>query len=115
MDSPNRIMVIQNAFMDIHNQRIYSCLAFRIQPISRCPEFIAVLSISYCFYYTARSTKLKGVYSFHLACLGQNRVRCVSSTILAISISQPTSESVSRVNMLSFVKNSKIWIFANFF
>ena len=105
MDSHNRIMVIQNSFMDIHNLRIYSCLASRIQPNSRFPEFTAVLSISYCFYYTARSTKLKGVYSFHLACLGQNRVRCVYSTILAISISQPTSEGVSRVKFCEKFQN----------
>ena len=73
-----------------------SCLAFRIQRTSRCQEFTAVLSISYCFliypppHPTPSPTKLKGVHWFHLVRLsvcGQNRVRCVSSTILATSIS----------------------------
>ena len=79
-----------------------------------------------CFYYTPRSTKLKGVYWFHFVRLsvrpsarlsdcGQNGVRSVSSTIVARSISylhiyQPTSEDVSRL----LCKSSKIWIFGNF-
>ena len=93
---------------------IYSCLAFRIQPTSRCPEFTTVLSISYCFYYTTRSTKLKGVYSFHLALCGQNRVRCVSSTILAISISHLHILSTNFRRCVGW-KIPKFEFFANFF
>ena len=94
MDSHNRIMVIQNSVMDIHNYIIYSCLAFRIQRTSRCPEFSAVLSISYRFYFVIpSSTKLNGSIlvspcsSVRLSVCGQNRARCVSSTVLASLIS----------------------------
>ena len=54
-----------------------------------------------------------GVYWFHLARLsvcGQNRVRCVSSTVLTALISylHILSTNFRRCRALSFVKNSKI-------
>ena len=69
-----------------------------------------------------RSTKLKGVYWFHLARLSvcrQNRVRCVSSTVLAALISylhsvtsyQKTSEGVS---CIEFCDESQNLNFGNF-
>ena len=89
------------------------------------PDFTAVLSISYRFFYyipPPRSTKLKGVYWFHLARLSvcrQNRVRCVSSTVLAALISylhsvtsyQKTSEGVS---CFEFCDESQNLDFGNF-
>ena len=76
--------------------------------------------------YTLRPRKLKGVYWFHrvrlsvypcvhLSVCGQNRVRSVSSTILAGSISylNTLSEGVSRVML--FFKILKIWSFDKFF
>ena len=61
-----------------------------------------------------------GVHWFHIARLsvcGQNRVRCASATILPHPFHiyrsyHPTSEGVLCV---TFCKNSKIWIFGNFF
>ena len=67
-----------------------------------------------------RSTKLKRgtLVSPCPSVCGQNRVRCASSTIQATSISylHHLINQLQKVcHVLSFVKNSKIWIFDNFF
>ena len=84
-------MVIQNSVMDIYNYRIYSCLAFRIQRASRCPEFTDVLFHTVFFIIPPlHEVAWLGVYWFHRARLpvcGQNRVRCVSFTVPAALIS----------------------------
>ena len=118
MDSHNRIMVIQNTVMDIHNSIIYSCLAFRIQRTSRCPEFTAVLSISYLFFFIIPPlNEVEWVYTgFNLLVSPSVRLWTESCPFCIFHSTNRTHfifthlinklQKVCRA--LSFVKNSKI-------
>ena len=100
-------------------------MAFHIQRTSRCLESSAVLSISYWFFYcytpTPHSTKLKG---------GTPVSHSPSVRLWTESCPLCNNHNTSRIHLifadlinqlqkvcpvLSFVKNSNIWIFGNFF
>ena len=72
--------------------KVFENHSFKITAISHRGQWVKSSTLScrqVSATYTSRSTKLKGVYWFHLVRLsvcGQNRVRSVSSTILARSI-----------------------------
>ena len=117
MDSHNRIMVIQNSVMDIRNYRIYSCLTFRIQRTSRCPEFTAVLSIPYLFFIIPALNEVEWVYTgFKLFVCPSVRLWTESCPLCIFHSTNRTHfifthlinklQKVCRA--LSFVKNSKI-------
>ena len=108
-----------------------SCLAFRIQRTSRCPEFTAVLSISYCFFIIIPPppphpipNEVEGGFT------GFTLPVCPSVRLWAESCPQCIIQNTNCIHfiftdlinqlqkvcrVLSFVTNSKIWNFGNFF